>query len=363
MLPYFLLFALIAAPAIVSGRLKGMKSQRSRLWYQSAILVIAIGLRTEVGGDWYVYLRIFQFCASADLWTAITVSVSDPGYGLVNWVAGQLGLGIWAVNFICALIFTWGLRSFCRAQSNPALAMLVAVPYMCIVVAMGYTRQSVALGLIMAAAVAYQQNKIFRFLVLLIIATSFHKSAIVVAPLFAFAGARNRFMIFVAVVLTALVGYYIFLSGSVDKLLTNYVAAQSQSGGAAIRAAMNVAAALVLFLYRKSLPLTDGERRLWFAFALAAIGCAILLLFSPSSTAVDRIALYLLPLQIVAFSRLPDIHPEQGARSLGLVVGVVGYSLMVLIIWLELGNASWAWIPYQNYLWLPNSYVPKHHHE
>ena len=362
MLPYFILFGLIAVPAIVSDRWTVAQTHRSRLWYQSAILILAIGLRTEVGGDWYVYLRIFRYCTAGNFWDALAVGVSDPGYGLINWIAGELGFGIWAVNLICALIFTWGLRTFCRAQTNPALAMLVAVPYMCIVVAMGYTRQSVALGLIMAGTVAYQQNRIVRFLLLLLIATAFHKSAIIVAPLFAFANAKNRLLIFLALVLTALVGYYVFLASSVEVLFANYIGAQYQSGGAPVRAAMNVAAAVVLYVYRKNLPFAEGERRLWYVFAIAGIGFAAMLLFSPSSTAVDRVALYILPLQVVVFSRLPDIHWQKGVRSLAFKAAVIVSSLLVLIVWLELGNASYTWIPYRNYLWLPNSYVPKYHH-
>ncbi len=42
-----------------------------------------------------------------------------------------------------------GLVQFCRKQPLPWLALAVAAPFIIIVVGMGYTRQSVALGFIL----------------------------------------------------------------------------------------------------------------------------------------------------------------------------------------------------------------------
>lgn len=39
---------------------------------------------------------------------------------------------------------------FARSQPDPWLAVLVAVPYLVIVVAMGYSRQAVAIGILLA---------------------------------------------------------------------------------------------------------------------------------------------------------------------------------------------------------------------
>ena len=68
---------------------------------------------------------------------------------LLNWFAGQNELGIWFVNTICGGIFSYGLIAFARSQPRPWLALAVAVPYLIIVVAMGYTRQAAAIGFVM----------------------------------------------------------------------------------------------------------------------------------------------------------------------------------------------------------------------
>jgi|GEM_PF-5594608 len=69
--------------------------------------------------------------------------------------------------------------------------------------------------------------------------------------------------------------------------------------------------------------------------------------FLPSSTVVDRLALYILPLQLGILSRLPGtvIGP-----ALGWGVVVV-YSFLVQFVWLNYAAHANYWVPYQFYPW------------
>ena len=82
--------------------------------------------------------------------------------------------------------------------------------------------------------------------------------------------------------------------------------------------------------------------------ALAALITVGVLLVSPSSTAVDRVALYLLPLQLYVFARLPDLLGQGGKRR-NWVLAVVGYYAVVLFVWLNFATHSKYWLPYQFY--------------
>jgi len=63
---------------------------------------------------------------------------------------------------------------------------------------------------------------------------------------------------------------------------------------------------------------------------------------------VDRVALYMLPLQLVVFAHLPDIF---GRKNQGFVVaGVVVYYAAVQFVWLNFASHAFAWLPYRNYL-------------
>ena len=86
--------------------------------------------------------------------------------------------------------------------------------------------------------------------------------------------------------------------------------------------------------------------------AWGALAFVILLYISPSSTAVDRIALYWIPLQLFVWSRLPDALGRPGEANSGLVYAVVSYSTAVHFVWLSFAVHSVYWLPYQFYPWV-----------
>ncbi|MEY4806704.1 MAG: hypothetical protein RLZZ206_1093, partial [Cyanobacteriota bacterium] len=108
-------------------------------------LTLLIGLREQVGGDWVSYLPAIE--RSIGLPYAEIFQADEPGYGLLNWFGANWGGSIYLVNIICGLVFSIGLMLFCRAQPRPWLALTLAFPYLITVVAMGYSRQGVAIGL------------------------------------------------------------------------------------------------------------------------------------------------------------------------------------------------------------------------
>lgn len=134
----------------------------------------------------------------------------------------RLGYDIWFVNRICGIVFAWGLVRFAKRQPNPWLAILVGVPYLIIGVAMGYTRQGVALGLILAGFAVLDRSSVVRFSIYVLIAVTFHKSAIVVLPLVAMAATRNRLVTGGLFVALAAMLYYLFVAGSIDTMMKNY---------------------------------------------------------------------------------------------------------------------------------------------
>lgn len=348
MLPYWLLFTIFAAGSLQYERRDSLSRQRNPLLLAAGIFVMfMIGLRYQVGGDWGSYEGLYERARGLDLRSAI--SVGDPGYSFLNWLAHYFEFEIWFVNLICAAVFTWGLISFARSQPNPWLAALVAVPYLIIVVAMGYTRQAVAIGFILAGLAAIDRTSILRFALYVLCAVAFHKSAIIVLPIVALSAAKNR--IAIAILLAALGAalYYVFVASAFDDLVTNYVEAEYQSQGAAIRVAMNLPPAILYLIYQKRFKLTPVQQKLWRNFSLAAMGTFIALMLTSSSTAVDRLALYLLPLQMFVLSRLPSVFSRTGRSNGQLVLVLLAYSALIQLVWLNKATHAIYWVPYQFY--------------
>jgi len=314
------------------------------------LLVLMIGLRHEVGGDWIPYMELVESAGIQGL--VETVTQGDPAYNLLNWVAAQLGLGVYLVNSVCAVMFTWGLLSFCRSQPRSWLALVVAVPYLITVVAMGYSRQGVAIGLIMLGLVALAKRDGIRYFFCVGSAALFHQSAIILIPMVVLASSRNWLYSLLWAILSAVLFVIWVLQAAVDRLINNYLLFEYDSTGAAIRVAMNAVPAVIFLMLRKRFHLSTEHRRFWTLMAYVALVFVFLLYVSPSSTAVDRIALYWIPLQLFVLSRIPDAVGQPGAQNAVWVIAVVAYSALVYFVWLYFAAFSYLWLPYQFYPWV-----------
>ncbi|GAA4010300.1 EpsG family protein [Sphingomonas humi] len=310
-------------------------------------MTIMIGFRYEVGGDWINYEDMFKRFAFRDF--AASLTSIEPGYGLLNWAAQSLGLDIWFVNLLCAVPVVAGITALIRREPNPWLSVLLAIPYLVVVVGMGYTRQAAALGFVMIGLAGLLRNdSVLRYALWVALGTMFHKSAIVCIPLIAFTGHRSRLLDLVLLASASVGLYALLLQDSVDRLVKNYIDARYMSAGAAIRISMSVLPAIILMLFRKRFDFDEDEYKLWRNFSLVSLVAAVALLVSPSSTAVDRIALYLLPLQFVVLARIPGTLLSRGFGNALISL----YSGAVLFTWLNYAVNSRTWLPYK--IWFFN---------
>jgi len=345
MLPYWILFS-IPAFAMLAPSMLRPQSQRTLLWLAGGVFALAIGLRFEVGGDWPHYLVYLDISSRLGFYDILRQG--DPGYYLVNWLVWNLGGDIYGVNLVCGAIVMTGVTRFSLRQPLPWLSLLVAVPYLIIVVAMGYTRQATALGFILLGLVALGDRNLRRFVFWVLIGAVFHKSAVLMIPIAALTSGGNRWWNGFWVGIMALLGGYLFLFDSVDALWANYVEADYQSAGGLIRVLMNSVPALLFLLLNKRMQLTAAEQRLWWWISVLCVACIPLVILS--STATDRVALYLIPVQLFVFSRLHQIADDGFWRSM-IVLGVVCYYGLVQFVWLNFAVHAFAWLPYQM-IWL-----------
>ncbi len=313
--------------------------------FMGLIFTLFIGYRHEVGGDWGTYLRHFQAMSYFNLDEIL--KRSDPGYYLINWFMADWGYDIYLVNIICGALFMTGLIIFARQQPNPWLAITVSVPYLIVVVAMGYTRQGVALGFVFWGLVALEKQQFKQFLILVALAATFHKSAVLMIGLGMFLQGKGKAIRFLAV---AFVGFGIwsaFLSQHQQQLWNSYVTVQMQSQGAFIRVAMNLIPALIFLLYRKEWKKEFKDYSFWVMIALGSLGSVVLVNFA--STAVDRVALYFTPIQVVVYSRLPYLLRDK-FNPQTVTFAILAYYALVLYVWLNYATHARYWVPYSNAL-------------
>ncbi len=345
MLVYWLLLGYFAAGTmLIRPPLPGRQSGPLLLAVGALLTALAIGLRYKVGGDWEPYKFMFSYAAYADLGRLL--SIGDPGYQLLNWVVQRVDGKLWLVNLVCGTAFSFGLFRFARSQPDPWLTFAVAVPYLIVVVAMGYTRQAVALGILMAGLASLERgSSILRFALYVASAALFHRTVVVVLPLVIFASQRSRLLNLLAGIAGSILLYDVFLSSSVEDFVRNYIDTEYSSQGAAIRVVMNLVPAIALFLFRRRLQFSPIDTKMWTYFALAALAMPLALVLLPSTTVVDRLSLYLIPLQLAVLPRLAYLFK---ARNLGRFL-IILYSALVLFVWLNFAVHAKYWVPYQFY--------------
>ncbi len=356
MWPYWLMFCFAALAALsarqhVAHRATGMRSVRlDGAWILAVILLsLLIGFRIEVGADWVNYVRYVYEARYAPVGSIL--QGNDPGYQFLNWLSAYMDWDIYGVNLIGGVIFSSGLAVFCRSLPRPWLALAVAIPYLVIVVAMGYSRQGIALGLAMFGLVALGRRRTGWFVFWVILGATFHKSAVILLPIAAVASTRNRYWTGLWVGVVAAAAYFLLLEDSVETLRTNYLETELfKSQGAMIRLVMNALPAAILLFWRRRFDFVKAEALLWQWFAIISLALLAVFIVTQASTAVDRVALYMLPLQLVVFSYLPDVLGKKGGRNEVLVVGIIGYYAATQFVWLNFAAHSAAWLPYRFFL-------------
>jgi hypothetical protein len=319
------------------------KALSSLLWFAvAAFFVAVIGFRYEVGGDWNNYKVMFELISKAPWPDAIWIS--DPGYSLLNILSARLGLGIVGVNTLSAAISMAGIVRFARLQRLPTLALFVAVPYLVIVILMGYVRQGIAIGILLFALPFLFQKRVVSFLLLSAAAVLFHKTAILALPLVFLISTKHKALVTIGFAAIGAATFFLFVSRFFLANWQNYVVDKMDSGGAGIRIAMNAVPAVLFLLFRKRTKMEDIERKTWRWCCWISI---ILIPLTPfMSTVVDRVALYLLPIQMVVFSQMPYFSRNSSTRSLIITIIVLGY-LAVLLVWLNYALYAPAWVPYK----------------
>lgn len=359
MIAYWFYFCVPLAALLSPVRLTGVA--RGVAWALFILgSILFIGLRSEVGGDWDNYLDFFYRASDEDF--SFVYQSREPGYVLLNWVSGKLGWGIYGVNTVCAVLFVGGLAIFCLRQPIPILAWLIATPYLFVVVGMGYTRQSVATGLAIGALALLQERRALWFFSLILAATLFHKSAILLAifglvlldengraslndKLQQYPKVKGSLLAALPIVCSFVVALVVANPDRVFSEFREYVLKDSwHSEGGMVRALMNAGPAIFLLMFHRHWKKLFGESNLWFSVAWFVV---LLLLLTPLfSTLSDRLAIYLIPIQIYVLSRVP-LFFKQGAFQGVVAVSISGLYALVLFVWLNYADHAYYWVPYK----------------
>lgn len=355
MLIYWLLFAYpalmaLAYPAMVRPSNRNAGQVFAIVGFVLFYTLIA-GLRYEIGGDWGNYQEIYDDIATESLGYALTLT--DPLYGLTNWVSAQAGLSMYFVNGVCAFLLVLGVVRIAGRFRDPWLAVTMAVPYLLIVVGLGYIRQGAAIGMLLLAIVAFERGKVVRTLVYLLVGIGFHTTAVMVFPLFALTLARRNRMLAVLLALVSFFAYFALVVPRFDKFQAGYIEGELDSTGALARILMSFVPSLLLLLRFSKFGVDSRVKSIWWSAAVANVIALIALGLSPSSTAVDRAGLYFSIVQIAVFGEFRNLVPVAARTTAFIRITLIGIAALVQVVWLVFATNSIDWVPYQTLFDVP----------
>ena len=315
-------------------------------------LFLMTGLRFEVGGDWDNYLKIYTLFRGEGFFESL--NITDPGYAILNYLSQQLGLvDTILVNFSCALIFYLCFYFICKKMDNYWLLLLISFPYLILVVSMGYTRQSVAIALVILAFKCALEKKHWKMLVLSLLAIFFHKSAIIIFMLYPFFLLPSKIFynkwIFYSYAFFSflMMSVLVYISSTSGENIYTSQSGDVSSAGALFRIVVHFLPLTFYVIYYSKIKIVLKENLRVFDY-LALLIIFTLAMAIPFSTLADRFNLYLIIFDIFIFSILA-INLNNFNRSV-MIVSIIFFNTLMLIIWLNFGAWSHAWLPYQNYI-------------
>ena len=139
------------------------------------------------------------------------------------------------------------------------------------------------------------------------------------------------------------------LEESVDTLQGAYIDTGMASAGAMIRVVMNALPAVILLLWWRRFEMSFEQFRLWRWFSIISLALFVFLFISPSTTAVDRVALLFLPLQLAVFAYVPEVFGSRSKRNTIYTFAILLYYASVQFVWLNYAAHAYAWVPYRFY--------------
>lgn len=314
-------------------------------------LFLMTGARYEISGDWNNYIIIYQVFHGADFSTALLIS--DPGYAILNYIGQKLEFkDTFFVYMCCSFLFYSFFYFFSKRVKNYWIPLLIAFPYLILVVSMGYVRQSVAISFVLLAVLYGLERKIWKLMLFSILAMLFHKSAIIVFMLFPFFMIPQVFInnfifiiyTFFSFLIMSILVYVSSVSG--ENIYTNQ-SGEISSAGAVFRIIVHFLPLFFYIFYRLKIKKIFKDNYRIFDY-LALLIIFTLMLAIPFSTLADRFNLYLIMFDIFILSFL--YSELKVFNRTFMVVSIVFFNTFMLVIWLNFGAWSQAWLPYQNYL-------------
>ena len=348
MLPYFSILSFSALTAFLIYDSKYRKYDEVFIFLLFILVSLFLGFRSiEIGPDWFSYKELFQNQINFPFIHSITIG--DPAYFGLTWIVRRFTDDILYVNIPMAFITMYFYYMFCKFQKYSAFSFFIGLPFLILFI-INFPRQAAAMTII-----AYSMKYILvgskkEYLLFILLATLFHKTAIVFLVLLV--DDLEKFKLRNILLLgIAMISFFLLF---VSKYLSGYVlnfSTYMQSSAAHLKGMIYLlpAATYLIFYkqikYEMSLEETFIIKRL----AMIIIFSYFLIFLHPFLyNAMDRLFIYFFTIEVLIFENYL-IRSIKGNQILMYMSMIIVYKFVLFFVWLFLGNKSTFFLPFKFY--------------
>ena len=364
---YLICFVILLVLAILNVQMHDRLSNQMLSGLAALLLIGIAGLRYETGGDWDTYAMLFrEFPYLSRLIghpKELMAQQVEEGFVLLNAVIKQLGGTVQHLFFVVTAVnLTLITCALQRYTKYPVVALLCYYGILYFQLEMIYIRQATAVALCFFALQYIQDRKIWKYMLIIVLACTFHRVAALMIPLYFLLDRKLPVWVYAAAVgvgaLLMLIGIpwiqKIFLA--VAGLLGDNYAKKAEyytdnalfavGRGLSIGFVLNLAILAVVLYFKDKLDELPYGTIMLNMFALS------LLLYYYCFELVEvsnRVRMFFLIGVIALLPMVLEVLPIFLERLAGLIVVTLYCFSFSRMIFLEYPQAV-AYNPYQNYI-------------
>lgn len=255
---HFMLIVLLGLSALVSNSSRrGKSGSLFVLGVTFVAFLLLTSLRMEdVGNDTINYASFFaRAINNLDFWQLLLSSRFEIGFSFVVYVIAQL-TGNFNIFLLCVTAFY--LYSVCRFVRKFAISygsvVLLAFGFSVFYDSFVTLRQCIAIGIYLFAIDSFLDRKPLRYSALVLVACSFHLSAVVLLPVYLLPKMRFAFasdyikILFAAICCTIMVSVFLHLFAGLFPYYAHYLDTAYGKGGPRLASVLLLGVRLVLVL-------------------------------------------------------------------------------------------------------------------
>ncbi|MBO4249690.1 MAG: EpsG family protein [Paludibacteraceae bacterium] len=364
---YLIIFIILFVLALLNIQMHDKPSSRALSAIAALILIGVAGLRYETGGDWDTYTMMFNKFPSFSRLIGHPSSFADEymeeGFvllcALVKSLGGTVQHLFFVVTTINILLITIASHQYTKF---PVVALLCYYGLMYFQLEMIYIRQAVAVALCFFALQYIQPRKIVPYLLLVLLACTFHRVAVLMIPLYFLLNRKVPVWLYLTVIgigaammlanVPWIKNIFLTVAGwlgeNYEEKAETYVenALFAVNRGLSVGFVLNLLIFIVVMFFKRKIDELPHGTVMLNMFALSLVlyyYCFELVEMS------NRVRLFFLIGIIALLPMVLEVLPLFLERLAGLVVIALYCFSFSRAIFLELPQAA-AYNPYQNYI-------------